>query len=235
MSQFSEAAPWSEAELDWIDEVLMREDNGLDQPLFATEIDGFLCALLSGPRLFMPSEVLPWIFDGAAGTQQPRAVSEADHERFVQLIMRQWNHIAASLMDGSYEPQLMLNLREDGSELTQFSDWCVGYMTGVELDREGWSAMLQDDQHQLLGTMLMYGTPAGWDALDQQHLPPLTDAEHEALADGLGAQACAVQRYWLSRREAPAQPLRRSSPKLGRNEPCHCGSGRKYKQCHGTN
>ncbi|QMU98958.1 preprotein translocase subunit SecA [Borrelia sp. A-FGy1] len=25
----------------------------------------------------------------------------------------------------------------------------------------------------------------------------------------------------------------RSSPKIGRNEPCHCGSGKKYKNCHG--
>jgi SEC-C motif-containing protein len=29
------------------------------------------------------------------------------------------------------------------------------------------------------------------------------------------------------------QPIRRESPKVGRNEPCPCGSGRKYKQCHG--
>ncbi|NIP13643.1 MAG: hypothetical protein GWM88_02415 [Pseudomonadales bacterium] len=25
----------------------------------------------------------------------------------------------------------------------------------------------------------------------------------------------------------------RSERKVGRNEPCPCGSGRKYKQCHG--
>jgi hypothetical protein len=26
---------------------------------------------------------------------------------------------------------------------------------------------------------------------------------------------------------------RRNTPKIGRNEPCHCGSGKKYKHCHG--
>ena len=30
------------------------------------------------------------------------------------------------------------------------------------------------------------------------------------------------------------QPHRRESPKLGRNDPCPCGSGRKYKKCHGA-
>ena len=36
--------------------------------------------------------------------------------------------------------------------------------------------------------------------------------------------------------ESPAaglQTVRRGHPKIGRNDPCHCGSGRKYKHCHG--
>jgi preprotein translocase subunit SecA len=33
---------------------------------------------------------------------------------------------------------------------------------------------------------------------------------------------------------APQEPYRRDTPKLGRNDPCHCGSGKKYKKCHGT-
>jgi preprotein translocase subunit SecA len=34
--------------------------------------------------------------------------------------------------------------------------------------------------------------------------------------------------------QAPAKPktIRRKNKKLGRNDPCHCGSGKKYKQCH---
>jgi hypothetical protein len=31
-----------------------------------------------------------------------------------------------------------------------------------------------------------------------------------------------------------AAPFVRAVPKVGRNEPCPCGSGRKYKHCHGT-
>ena len=29
------------------------------------------------------------------------------------------------------------------------------------------------------------------------------------------------------------QPVQRLGPKVGRNDPCHCGSGKKYKHCHG--
>jgi len=30
------------------------------------------------------------------------------------------------------------------------------------------------------------------------------------------------------------EPFRRNAPKVGRNDPCPCGSGKKYKKCHGT-
>ena len=33
---------------------------------------------------------------------------------------------------------------------------------------------------------------------------------------------------------APLTPIIRETPKVGRNEPCPCGSGMKYKKCHGN-
>ncbi len=35
------------------------------------------------------------------------------------------------------------------------------------------------------------------------------------------------------RQQAAVQPFVREQPKVGRNEPCPCGSGKKYKHCHG--
>lgn len=32
----------------------------------------------------------------------------------------------------------------------------------------------------------------------------------------------------------PQEPFRRTEAKLGRNDLCHCGSGRKFKKCHGA-
>jgi len=31
-----------------------------------------------------------------------------------------------------------------------------------------------------------------------------------------------------------APPQQRSGPKIGRNDPCPCGSGQKFKKCHGA-
>ena len=32
----------------------------------------------------------------------------------------------------------------------------------------------------------------------------------------------------------PSEPFRRAEAKQGRNDPCACGSGKKYKKCHGA-
>lgn len=32
----------------------------------------------------------------------------------------------------------------------------------------------------------------------------------------------------------PVETVVRSEPKIGRNDPCHCGSGKKFKKCHGA-
>src|SRR5262249_681441 len=34
--------------------------------------------------------------------------------------------------------------------------------------------------------------------------------------------------------DAAIKPFRREEPKVGRNDPCPCGSGKKYKKCHGA-
>jgi SEC-C motif domain protein len=39
--------------------------------------------------------------------------------------------------------------------------------------------------------------------------------------------------YFLDGEPAVQEPYRREEPKLGRNDPCHCGSGKKFKKCHG--
>lgn len=88
---------------------------------------------------------------------------------------------------------------------------------------------------------------------EAQHTPPpATQVSYEhrevasALADdnasgtagveGAAVAAAAAAREAAGQRapaEAASQPVRRDMPKVGRNEPCPCGSGKKFKNCHG--
>ena len=48
------------------------------------------------------------------------------------------------------------------------------------------------------------------------------------------AQSSALSEQASENETAKArEPIMRDRPKIGRNDPCHCGSGKKYKQCHG--
>ncbi len=50
------------------------------------------------------------------------------------------------------------------------------------------------------------------------------------------ARAAGVEEAAAEGEAAPAKPqtVVREAPKVGRNDPCPCGSGKKYKQCHGA-
>lgn len=58
----------------------------------------------------------------------------------------------------------------------------------------------------------------------------LTHPDPEATVAGSGAGAGEAEAVEGG---APVQPVTRDGRKVGRNEPCPCGSGKKYKQCHG--
>ncbi|HEY4059807.1 MAG TPA: preprotein translocase subunit SecA [Kofleriaceae bacterium] len=62
-------------------------------------------------------------------------------------------------------------------------------------------------------------------------------SEEEASLDKLNAHAAAAQaarrRQQSGEPQAKGETVRRERPKVGRNDPCPCGSGKKYKKCHG--
>jgi uncharacterized protein len=229
---------WSLDDIDLIEDFLFAEDSGLDQPMDVSMIDGFFCALVSGPNLISPAQALAWVFDFEHGEQQPALKDAAQVQQIMSLLMKQWNATAAELMSAAcaYEPLLGCREVDDGRQVFILDEWCMGYLLGMSLDQAAWLP-LQIEQPAWFQTILSYGTEEGWQIMERH---PPSDAEHDEAAAGLALHAMLIHRYWLERRGTSPSPLtkpqtvRRSEPKLGRNDPCHCGSGRKYKLCHGA-
>src|SRR4029453_6783476 len=62
----------------------------------------------------------------------------------------------------------------------------------------------------------------------------LARAQHAGLGQGTAGEPADVEAPTLpDEPEAKPQPFKRYGDKIGRNDPCPCGSGKKYKQCHG--
>ena len=58
----------------------------------------------------------------------------------------------------------------------------------------------------------------------------------EGRGDAVAAAAAAQRQAGMGASQAgrgPVAPIRNEGPKIGRNDPCPCGSGKKYKNCHG--
>lgn len=232
--------PLTEAEFEKLDHFLMHAP-GLDEAMDVSMLDGFLAAIVSGPKTVMPSEWMRWVWDAENGRESPEFESAAQAEEIIGLLMRHMNDINATLTlsPDDYEPLLMEN-PNDGDPIPVIDEWCMGFMAGVQLDSSGWESVLSKHP-EWLAPVILYGTPEGWDALEKDKL---SIVEHKALAESLGDMVRTVHTYWLEQRKGQRaagqmpevmrrQPTR-NVEKVGRNERCPCGSGKKFKHCHGA-
>ena len=196
-------------------------------------MDGLLAAVIVGPELVMPSEYLPAIFGGELPDENAFA-DQAQASDFLSLIMRHSNVIAASFQrEGLYLPWVV-EAPGAGRRLAQ--RWCEGFMRGVHLRDASWARLIRDESE--VGSIVPMALLAG--EVDPKWLARKASAEkQEDLLINVAAGLVRCWRYFKADRLAgaraasTAQTVRRAEPKVGRNDPCPCGSGKKFKQCCG--
>ena len=226
--------PLTDDELDWLNDFLLEridddaDTEGKDEGILdVSELDGLLTAVVSGPVTLVPSRWLPQVW----GDFEPAWHDIADAQKVMTLLMRHMNAIAAMLMEQpeDFEP-IIFERRVEGKTYTVVDDWCEGYMRGVKLAADHWQ--LDDpEMRQLLAPIMAFQDIPGMEIQ-----APLSEPGIGALQDAIPDSIRKIHAYWLSRREpapmseSPLLPVRQP-PKVGRNDPCPCGSGRKYKKC----
>src|SRR5260370_5155695 len=225
--------PLSEAELDRLSSVLARF--GDKHSMNLKQLDGFLAALICGPDTVLPSEYLPVIWGDRISLEDTFKAQPLLHD-FLSLIMRYWNAIADTLHSGDVYLPLLL---EDESGISHANDWANGFLRGMELRKEDWTDLLNDEQHG--GWLVPIFALAHENSLDAAMRPykePVSAEMREKLIVGVAAGVTGIYRHFQSQRSLENQSLgnttiRRVAPKIGRNDPCPCGSGKKFKQCCG--
>jgi len=191
----------------------------LDGVVFA---GGLFCALLCGPGAVERARWLALLF--------PVAVSEDAAARVLELVGRHWNDIAHRLSlpraaldaDSFYLPYTHERSGAPGEPLAG-QRWAEGFRAGMALAPDAWRPLLADEQVLAqLAPIVSLARPAGDARFGAA-------ADREALTDLLPLSAYRLARQLAARRRTP---LRVERP--GRNAPCPCGSGRKYKHCCGA-
>jgi uncharacterized protein len=184
-------------------------------------------------------------------------------QRFMTLWLRRWNEVgqALELQDVEsledprcYQPEVM-DLRgaiaavpeaeraEVISEgpLPAFGQvWALGFMYAVESWPEEWAAPRDKEFAQWLDDALQAivalvdddtGKPEVC-AFSEDGPPSISLARINAFGEAIWA-VYDLRELWRSL--GPRVPTLHKAPLPGRNEACWCGSGKKYKKCHGAN
>jgi uncharacterized protein len=218
--------PLTEEELDELDQFLMSHETP-DDCMDISMLDGFLTALAIGPNTLAPSAWMPVIWGG-----EMTWTSRERLDRISSLIFRHANAVLFFLRDDpdSFDP--LLYEEREGDKVVQIpEEWCSGFVQGMALDEEAWQPLLDSDAGQeLLFPILLFGTESGGHDLEEE---PELQSQRPELVAALGESVLGIQAYWLPQRNARST-RRREEPKVGRNDLCPCGSGKKFKKCCGS-
>lgn len=231
-------APLSDEEMDELEQFLMSDATSEDTMGLNT-LDGYLTAIIIGPTSLDMSRWMSGIW-GATEEDAPAFETLEQAQRVMDLILRHYNGIIWSLQHDpdTFEPLFdTVTYTDAPREFIDGEMWAYGFMQGIELCRQDWQPLLDDPQGKAwLRPLRLLGAV---DISDEEVLLTRWPAQREDFAKLIPASVAAIYRYWLPFRQAVherlvATTIQRSHPKVGRNDPCPCGSGKKFKKCCGA-
>jgi uncharacterized protein len=227
--------PLTDAEFDSLSEVLNRF--GGKDAMNVEQLDGFLAAVICCPSEIRESEYLPAIWADEIINEDAFAAQPV-LQNFLALVARHKESVAHTLQSGDvFTPLVLAN--DDGAFLG--NDWANGFMRGMNLRHEDWVDLFEDEDHG--GSLIPILALAHEHHPDPEMRPykgPISAERREKLLVGVAAGVMNMYKYFRTNQRSaePFSPFeigtfRRFTPKTGRNEPCPCGSGKKYKHCCG--
>ena len=249
-------------EFDEIDTILDELRTRYDETPQWEFCEGFMAALICCRRLIMPSEYLPVLLaiDTDGAPDEGSFADAAQQQRFFELWTRRWNEVAQALnaeVDGlddeaAYQPEVMdvrgaiaaLPEAERAAlaqeALPSFGQvWALGFMFAVESWPEEWAAPRDKEAVKWLDGALQAivalteddADAATLSVFDENGPPSISLKRLNAFADAIWA-VYDLRELW--RNFGPRVQTLRKAETPGRNELCFCGSGKKYKKCHGA-
>ncbi len=211
---------------DFLDDLEDLADEELDAEEWSSlsAANGFITAVILSPKLIEPAEWLPLL---AGDSPEDPADGEVAAARELLTIEHSRVLDCLAARDGSYSPSFWED--ENGRLITK--DWAEGFIAGMQLSEAAWDRLLDDEDsraglfpvfvlledEELLASIVEEGGPSPEECLlaAQAELPLVVQDFFELSPHG------------TSRMEGAKEPQN----KVGRNDPCPCGSGKKYKKC----
>jgi uncharacterized protein len=184
---------------------------------------GLMTAVIIGPEFIPSSEWLPLIVD--------LSTPESDVDlrlTAAELVLLEYGKILESLKehDKVYEPFFF----EDSNQRVVTKDWLEGFLAGIGLRNDAWAPLL-DGSDPYVRTLLyiLFQDDKFYAKLAESKLDldEILAGIHHETSDFVQT----LYHRWGAGRLTDVQTPSRRAHKAGRNDPCPCGSGQKYKKC----
>jgi len=198
--------------------------------LTLSEYDGLVAGVLVCAEMIPPSEWLPIVFGGDA---LPKVDSLNQAQDVLAAVMAHYNDVASGLAKRrpTYEPIFEVDPNES---VTLWEPWVEGFERAMRLRPDSWLEMVEAGDEKVSAAipfiLELHRVYHGQSELDVDAI----DRLDEVAPDLIPSMVLTLNRWTKTRAtKSPAdQPAR--AKKTGRNEPCPCGSGKKYKKCCGA-
>jgi uncharacterized protein len=205
-------------------------DLPLEEPMLLTELDGFLTGILVCPELIMPAEWLQSVWgsdeSGGAPFDDP-----ADVQWFADAVLARYNEIVRDLGRGKLQPIFDIDER-NGDVVWEL--WIDGFALAMELRPDAWAALGvsgdADVEMAISRISTFIAVARNESDLDSMQINALEDQGPSEIIAGVLRLHAARLRTTGSPTSTPAGSR---AAKVGRNDPCLCGSGKKFKRCCG--
>jgi uncharacterized protein len=247
----------SEQEIEALDAVCQRLA-GFEDSISLEWLDGYLTAIVASPRRIPRDE---WLGKMAEGVFARAYADPEDAESALEAIDARYEILAHQLdpeqiiedPDVLRLAPLMIELSDDDKQqlvadghvkqdelhlLEQTGEvWAIGFMDATHDFPNDWpDADLETEEGQLFDECMLRVVSLTMEPAELKEVfDELYDGEEltrdELIHEALYA-AQDMRLYWLD--HAPKPPQRRVGELPGRNDPCPCGSGKKFKKCHGA-
>ena len=212
-------APTSD-ELAWLNMALLRRADS--RVMMLERADGFLAGIAAGPVQMPPKECLSHIW---AEHDPAELFDTPTHaELAAELLEKRLAWLEHALDAG--EPFELWIVRELGSLAGAL--WAAGFFEAIRVREDDWQPFLRKRRlkEELLTPLLALMPDLQGDYSDE-----LTPPRRQELLGLLPALVSAIRAFW---RTGGSLPQVRGAPRVGRNDPCPCGSGKKFKKCCGA-
>ena len=212
---------------DYDAEKLLNQDGQRARVASISELDGFLTAIISAPVQLTAEEWQPvlWRDEEPDWDIFGKEATERLHGFLFRLLYSNLSLLSDD--PESFQP-IFASPGAVGVEELTITDWCRGYIRALLIKEEDWIANGEPVKEELR-MIGLFGTIDG--------IKTLLEMPRDEIQEFEAGIPDAIRKIFVQFKQddtadqQTVQPFERGLSKVGRNDPCPCGSGKKFKKC----